>query len=230
MHEGHRERMRKKMIERSDFLEPHEVLETLLFYSVPRKNVNETAHKLLDKFGGSVKGVLGAEPNSLLSVEGVGESTVCLLKTVEKLISYVNSEKEEKHFINNFFDAQNKMSSYFTGLNTEKAVMLFLAKNGSVLGKVEFMGEGEEVSIDLVKVNELLLSLKPRSVIFAHNHVSGNPSPSPQDYDTTKRLMALFKLNDVSLYDHIIFAQEKFYSFFGSGELQKMKNSLDYLL
>ena len=83
IHDGHRERLRKKFKEGN--IEDHELLELLLFSSIPRRNTNEIAHRLIDKFG-SVNGVFNASERALCSVEGVGENSAMLIKTVSKCI------------------------------------------------------------------------------------------------------------------------------------------------
>lgn len=73
IHGGHRERLRQRLInEGSDNFEPHELLEFLLYYAIPRLNVNTLAHDLLNYFG-SFRNVLGAEIPELMQVKGMGE-------------------------------------------------------------------------------------------------------------------------------------------------------------
>ena len=80
-HEKHRQRVRKEFLENgfSDATPPHKILEMLLFYSIPRKDTNEIAHALLNRFG-SISGVVDATPTELMSIDGIGESSVALIK------------------------------------------------------------------------------------------------------------------------------------------------------
>jgi DNA repair protein RadC len=85
LHDGHRERLKARFrTEGADRLQDHELLELLLFYAIPRSDTNELAHKLLLRFG-SLQGVLEAEIPALCTVEGVGENTATLLKSVSAL-------------------------------------------------------------------------------------------------------------------------------------------------
>lgn len=60
IHEGHRARMKKKLLENGErSLADHELLEVLLYYAIPRRDTNELAHRLLKQFG-SLRGVLSA--------------------------------------------------------------------------------------------------------------------------------------------------------------------------
>ena len=79
LHSGHRERLRKKVIEYGiDVLENHEVLELLLFYSIPRRNTNGIAHQMLDEFE-TLPGVLEAAKGPLNTISGVSDKTTFLL-------------------------------------------------------------------------------------------------------------------------------------------------------
>ena len=81
-HGGHRARMRQRVqSEGFEGLEPHELIEFLLFYIIPRQDVNELAHRLVDRFG-SARGVLEAAPEELMRVDGVGARTAKWLALV----------------------------------------------------------------------------------------------------------------------------------------------------
>ena len=73
LHSGHRDRMRTRfrIANSIDGFEEHEVLEMLLYNIIPRVNTNETAHRLLSRFG-NIRSVLSADVTELCKVEGVG--------------------------------------------------------------------------------------------------------------------------------------------------------------
>ena len=82
-HDGHRKRMRERFMEQGlAGFAPHEMLELILFYGIPRANVNPLAHRLMDTFG-SLHGVLEADAKDLARVEGIGESTA------QKIVRYI---------------------------------------------------------------------------------------------------------------------------------------------
>ena len=85
IHDGHRERMKKRFLEHGlDNFDDVNALELLLFYALPRKDTNALAHALLDRFG-SLAGVLDASAADLLSVDGVGESIAGLLRLIPEM-------------------------------------------------------------------------------------------------------------------------------------------------
>ena len=105
-HGGHRGRMRQRVQSKGfEGLEPHEIIEFLLFYAIPRQDVNELAHRLIDRFG-SVQGVLRAELPALESVPGVGAKTARWLALVgEAAAASANVSAEDRPRLENCRDA-----------------------------------------------------------------------------------------------------------------------------
>ena len=84
-HDGHRKRLKARFVKSGlDDFEPHNVLELLLFYSIPRKDTNPIAHKLISRFG-SLSGVFDAKPEELMKVDGITENTAVLISMVPQL-------------------------------------------------------------------------------------------------------------------------------------------------
>ena len=80
LHDGHRQRCKQRFLRTgAEGFDDHQLLELLLFYAIPRRDTNETAHRLLKRFG-SLQGVLYAAPEELSAVEGIGESAAVLLR------------------------------------------------------------------------------------------------------------------------------------------------------
>ena len=128
VHDGHRERLRNKFLEAKDSFEDHELLELLLFYSIPRANTNEIAHDLLDRFG-SLQGVFNADVPALMQVEHLGEKSAIFLKTVSEILLRYQMEKFENVSILSSPELlQNYMFSLFVGTDNEKAYILLFNK------------------------------------------------------------------------------------------------------
>ncbi len=85
-HSGHRDRLREKARENLEQFQPHEVLELLLFYAIPRRNTNPDGHRLIDAFGSAAK-ALDAPPEDLRRVPGIGEKAAHWLSCVGKLVA-----------------------------------------------------------------------------------------------------------------------------------------------
>ena len=78
-HAGHRQRVRARLLsEGPDAMAPHELLEFILFYAIPKRDVNPLAHRLIDRFG-SLGGVLAADESELRAVDGMGAAAAPVL-------------------------------------------------------------------------------------------------------------------------------------------------------
>ncbi|MEG0035622.1 MAG: UPF0758 domain-containing protein, partial [Oscillospiraceae bacterium] len=85
VHDGHRERMKNRLLEQGlDTFDDHNVLELLLFFSVPRQDTNPIAHELLDHFG-SLEAVFEAPTEELAKINGIGDNSVALLRLIPEV-------------------------------------------------------------------------------------------------------------------------------------------------
>lgn len=221
IHEGHRSRMRERF--RKEGLEgfaPHEVLELLLFYSRSRGDVNPTAHALMDHFG-TLKGVLEAGTEQLMTVPGVGEETATLISLMLPMFRrYCASMLEDAKRIRNRADAQGYCLSLLAGRRTEAFYVISLSGDSQVLGQ-RMVAEGSlnEVSAYPRVVVEAALNHNAHSVILCHNHPGGVATPSLADVNTTRMLRQLLAGLDINLLDHIVVAGEQAYSMLQHGDL-----------
>lgn len=214
MHSGHRERLKKKFIKYgADSLETHELLEMLLFYGIPRKDTNELAHVLINTFG-SLPQVFDASVNSLLKVNGIGESTAILIRLVSKL-SRVYAEKNYKTNNKRLKKEQIEkvILNKFIGRIKEHVVLaLFDAKRNLVFCDIISQGSFGATGIHIRDIIELALKFNATKAIIAHNHPSGIALPSRDDIATTVELKNALKLIEVKLVDHIIVADNDYVS------------------
>ena len=213
------------MLTSPELLEPHEVLEVLLFYCIPRKNVNEVAHELLKRSNGSFKGVLQSDMQVLAGIKGVGENTACFLKTLNTVFDYIKREETTVEKITCPLDAKTEAKKIFENANKELFAIIYLAPNGKVLGNTVLTSNKQDcVHLDLNDIGRQLYIHKPHTVLVAHNHLSERVRPSLADDETTKKIGALLSLSGVGFFDHLIFGfNDTCYSYHAEGRL-------DYLL
>ncbi len=94
-HAGHRQRVRARLLsEGPDAMAPHELLEFILFYAIPKRDVNPLAHRLIDRFG-SLSGVLAADESELRAVDGMGAAAAGLIKRVHEAVEAAAEPDEE---------------------------------------------------------------------------------------------------------------------------------------
>ena len=228
LHDGHRKRLREKFKNYESALTDHEVLELLLGYSIPRKDTNALAHKLINKFG-SLHGVLTASRIELAGVDGIGENTALFLSVINGVNKRVaTTSQAENNRILTIDEAKNRLVKLFEGATTEIFYALYLNKQDKVINMVKVESQSaSSVTIDATEFTRGILANKPTSVIIAHNHFAKYPYPSNEDDETTAKLYALLHLYGVNFYDHIIVSGSEIYSYFYDNRLQNIKNKIN---
>lgn len=209
VHDGHRERVRRRFLEGglSGFAD-HEILELLLCYAIPQGDVNPLAHALMDRFG-SLSGVLSAPVELLTQVKGVGERTAVLLRL---------ADMEREVILNTRENVGAYLLELFSQERNEAVYQICLDGKGKLLA-CRRLGEGSAsaVNLDMRKVVENAILHSASSVILAHNHPSGIALPSSDDQAATEQVRVALGAIGVRLEDHIIVADGDFVSFSESG-------------
>ena len=223
VHDGHREKMRKRFLSGGlDTFADHEALEILLYYAIPRRNTNETAHLLMERYG-SLSAVLSAPVEDLQKVPGIGEHAAILLR----LIPLLNRKARMADLLSKdtILNSSEKAGAFllecFAGERNEAIYQLCLDRKAKLLA-CKRMGEGGSTGamLDMRKLTENALLSSASAVILAHNHPSGVALPSPDDILTTQRAKEILGAVQVTLVDHIIVADEDFVSMADSGYLK----------
>ncbi len=214
MHDGHRDRLRKKFIMNdTDSMEDHEILELALFYAIPRKNTNEIAHNLLKHFG-SISSVFDAPISSLKEVDGIGENAAVFIKLISSLSRiYTERKYNSKQSILKLSEINDRLLKKFIGRNEEVvAIALLDAKGKLVYDGVINKGTINGVDLYIRKIIELVVNYNAVSVAISHNHPSGVALPSADDIKSTERINNILAGMQVKLLDHIIVADQDYVS------------------
>lgn len=227
VHDGHRQRMRERISQSGlSTLQPHEVLEYLLYPFVPRKDTNEIAHSLIDKFG-TLAGVFNSDAKRLKEVNGMTENAALFLSSLPDVIRlYISEMNMPRISLKGRGVARNFMGSKLFGVREENLLVAALdAHDQLILCDKLATGSGDSVSLNVRAVVDFALANKASSVLIAHNHPSGKPKPSQSDVDMTMELYIALSSVRVNLQDHIIFCDNQYYSFEENGLLQRIKNA-----
>ena len=204
VHDGHRDRLRQSYLEHGLMsMNDINALELLLFYAIPRRDTNEIAHRLLDRFG-SLDGVFSASAEELQEVEGIGE----------------NAAAREIRQIRSSDDAGAYLLPYFLNERDEVVYLLCLDSKRCVICCAE-MGRGVVNSVDtgIRRIVEKALMVRASSVILAHNHPDGIALPSREDEVFTRALYNALETVGIRLEDHIIAAEDDYTSMADTGLL-----------
>lgn len=201
VHEGHRARI-KNMFRKNGLanLEPHNVLELILTYSIPRKDVNELAHTLIDTFG-SFDQVLEADFERLLQVEGIGENTAIHLKLILESYRFYEMQKHrEAFYATSAHITMNYARSLFVGETKELTYALCFDSNMK-LNNCTKVSEGSvnAAAISVRRVVEVATANKAVAIVLTHNHPGGLATPSKEDLITTKKIMHALHIVGIKL-------------------------------
>lgn len=222
VHDGHRDRMKKRFLQHGlDNFDDHSVLELLLFFALPRRDVNPIAHALLDKFG-TLSEVFSAPAESLTTVDGVGENAALLISLIPQLCRRsMMSEISGETILNSSEKAGRYLVPRFFGERDEVVYLLCLDAKYKILNcRKMFRGDVNSAEVSVRKIIETALTHNATSVILAHNHTSGIAIPSTDDQRTTSRINSALKTVDIILADHIIVAGDDFVSMADSGMIK----------
>lgn len=221
IHAGHRARMRKRFLETgfAGFPE-HEVLEMLLYYGIPRRDTNEIAHGLIERFG-SLHDVLCADASALQQTPYISENAAVLLMMFRELYQYDTQQQMQGEILDDF----RKVCAYFAELyqyETREVVRIALLDQSLRVIRCDVVSEGHPSAAQLSvrRITELAYRANCNTVILAHNHPRGTAKLSPEDIAVTRQLVLILRQCAVSLTDHIVV---------GGGEAVSMREQGVYL-
>jgi len=208
--QGHRWRLREKFLKGGlkGFLD-YEIIELLLILGTPRRDCKEQARQALKKFQ-SLRGVLEAPFDELQEIKGQ-EVSRRFLK--ERMMSrpYCHSSKE-------VFDY---LYHALRDLRKEKFKVLFLdAKNQILEEETVFEGTVDSSAVYPREIVKKALKWDASSLIFVHNHPSGDPEPSASDREITKELVFAATVMQLKVLDHIIIGNNRYFSFADEGLIE----------
>ncbi len=198
-----------------DSFADHEVLEYALSYAVPRGDTNETAHRLLTRFG-SLAAVFEADPADLAAVDGMGPRTAAFLSFVPQLARrYLKDRLEtDKPCLKTSEEAMAYAIPLMAGRADEVFYVVSLdAACRVVHAALLAHGTVAEVRLHPRQVVEVALRNRASSVMFIHNHPAGTAQPSTDDLRLTETLVKALQPLSIKVLDHIVVAGDQAYSF-----------------
>jgi DNA repair protein RadC len=207
---GHRDRLRARFSEvGGDALPDYELLEIVLFRSIPRRDVKPIAKDLLRRFG-SFAEVLAAPPALLSEVDGVGESVVTDLKIVEAAARrFAKGAVARRPVLSSWTSVIDYCRTAMAFSEKEQFRLLFLdRRNALIADEVQQSGTIDHTPVYPREVVKRALELSASAVILVHNHPSGDPTPSSADIKMTREIVDVAKPLGIVVHDHIIVGRE----------------------
>lgn len=190
-----------------------ELLAILLRTGVPGENVVRLAERLLIQFK-DLAGLARASIPELMTVHGIGEAKAVEIKAALEIgRRLLATAPQEKPRVTSPADAANLLMSEMMFLEKEHLKLVLLDTRNNVLGTPTiYVGS---LNTSVIRVAELFrAAIKENAAAFivAHNHPSGDPSPSPEDIRVTRQLTQAGKLLDIEVLDHVIIGHQRYVS------------------
>ncbi len=214
-HNFHRKHMRERFYEAGfKGMADHNVLEMLLYYGIPRKDTNDIAHELINRFG-SYADVFEANLHDLMKVKGMTETAACLIKMIIPFYNrYVeNLSKRKPTPIEPEEVVDYLRPKYHEGSCRERVFILCYDSSNHLI-TCRLLSEGDICSsaFDIREFGRIVLETNCSSVIISHNHPHSMSLPSNDDIRVTRAVIELLDMLKVTLKDHIIVDDEGFTS------------------
>lgn len=214
VHDGHRRRLTDRFLKTGlESFEDHQVLELMLFYTIPRKDTNELAHLLLKEFG-SLSAVLEASIKELCRVDGIGPHSASLINFCGQLLRrYYLDKRENVRAFTSIEQIGEYLRPLFLNEKNEKTIIVCVNNRWELLGCVT-LSVGTITTTDLRtrEVMEAAFEYHATGIILAHNHPAGFATPSEHDLLATRKLIEDLRPAEVYVLDHLIFSANDYTS------------------
>lgn len=217
------DRPREKMIAKGKAaLSNAELIAILIGSGNSRMSAVELAREILDSVDNNLIGLSNLSLDELMTHRGIGEAkAISIAAALELGKRRRGAEASLKNYINKPTDAYEYFLPYIEDFGVEHFLIMYLNKGNQIL-KVECISKGgtDQTIADPKIIYKKALTLNATAIILCHNHPSGNPAPSAEDFALTRKLKAAGKLLDIDVEDHLIIGTENFYSFAENGTLE----------
>lgn len=220
---GHRKRLRERFLKTgfAGFAD-HEIVELLLTLAIPRSDVKKPAKDLLQRFG-NLRGILDAPLDELREVKGIGEVAPVALRIIREAATLYLQQKVE--VAGSMADPAHLYEFWrvrLGGLQNEVFEVAYLDSSARLLRDgIERLEAGtvDRATVYPRKVMEAALRKGAAALVFAHNHPSGDVTPSEQDKTITQALVLAATTLNIQVLDHLIVSSDKVFSFRKEGLL-----------
>lgn len=216
---GHRDRLRQKLLRRgAAALEDYELLETLLFAFLPRRDAKPVAKALLAQFG-SLSAIFAADPKHIAAIDGMGDTSAAYLKAAAELSARATLEHiSARPIISSWTTLVTYVRTQLQHETREQFRVLFLdTKNQLITDEIISQGTIDHAPVYPREIARRALELSASSLILVHNHPSGDTKPSRADIDVTRELIDALTPFDISVHDHLIAGKQGVTSFKTAG-------------
>ena len=222
--EGHRRRLRERFLAAGlEGFQDYEVVELLLTLATPRKDCKEAAKAALARFR-TLPGVMSASTAELCRIPGIGPVNSFGIQLVREVAERtLRSKLTGQTALSNSKELFDYLCASLRDKTREAFQAIFLdAKNRVLAARTLFTGTLTASAVYPREVAVAALENQAAAVIFAHNHPSGDPAPSADDIALTRQLVFACRVLGITVHEHIIVGQNRYYSFADHGRIAQM--------
>ena len=198
-----------------------ELMAILLHTGSGEQSAVELSRSILDSVNNDLIALSNLTLEDLMQHKGIGEAkAITIMAALELGKRRRGAEANLPTEVKDSKDSFERFLPYIDDMRQEHFLVLYLNQSNHAL-KVECISNGGTTTViaDPKIIFKNALNLSATAIILGHNHPSGNPRPSEDDRQLTKKLVAAGKLLDISVIDHIIIGNERYYSFRDHGEM-----------
>jgi DNA repair protein RadC len=226
---GHRKRLREKFL-RSGLkgFHDYEIIELLLTLGAPRKDCKQPAKEVIKKFK-TLRGALSASPEELQQIEGIGPHSAFGIKLVREVArEFLKQRIVDKPVYKSAEEIFDYLYHSMRDLKKEVFKVIYLNTQNQIIDTADlFEGTVDSSSISPRQVMENAIRQNASSLIFVHNHPSGDPEPSRHDKEVTRGLVFAGNIMQIRVLDHIIIGGNQYFSFAAEGLVEEYE--MDFL-
>jgi DNA repair protein RadC len=229
--QGHRQRLRDRFLTAGlEGFHDYEVIELLLTLGTPRKDCKDAAKAALSKFR-SLQGVIEASPEQLCEIKGLGTKNIIGIKLIQAVADrYLKKKLVGKDLISNSKELFDFLYHRLRDKQRESFTAIFMDSKNRVI-TTETLSEGTLTASSVYprEVVQAALNHHAAAIIFAHNHPSGDPQPSPEDIAITRQLVFAGRIMGITVHEHIVIGDNRYFSFADQGYINQMNREYDTL-
>jgi DNA repair protein RadC len=211
----HRTRLRSRFIEQGIIsFQPYEIIELFLTFVIPQKDVKPAAKQAIEKFK-TIKGFFDAEEKELSEIPYFKDKALSLRKFIKEVSLLYQKEQIEQIPISISRGALIQYCKNKLGFKKNEEFWLISLDSKNAIIKEDLISKGltDKTTVYPKQVIETAIKNGSCSILLLHNHTNGNPKPSEQDINITKAIDIPARILNISIYDHLIIADDNYFSF-----------------
>lgn len=205
IHANHRMRLRARFEKYGlASFEEHNILELLLFHSIPRADTNGIAHELINTFG-SLYDVLCAPYEELLRVKGVGPASATLIRTVAETAREANLRRIANSPVDDYPRLVMYATEWFIGKQAGVVAAILLNEKNKIVHTETLSSARSVRAVSYAATLEMLANKHSAyRIVLMHNHANGIMKPSDEDLYLTQQLYGSLLVKNITILEHLI--------------------------